>query len=264
MKILDEAEIKIRTIRKLKALRIIESGCSIASEVSLHALSRRADLAVLTSEFIGIEVKSEFDTLKRLPEQLEAYRQVFDRQILVVHEVHLEKIMNLVTDDIDVWVVSNKGSIVVKRPRLLKRTQYTSNLLKVLTLSDLRILVRPLKQGMRTRKEMNDVLQQLDQRLIQEFVHASFVRRYEQTSAKFWDAVRASKTIAREHLQELSRFKDRREKQKQAKNQEQQFWANWSDNLRLLDGAPSRSSHHLCHELHSEVRHIIAADEGVC
>lgn len=50
----------------------------------------RVDVAVLNGSFSGFEIKSERDTLKRLPKQVEVYSKILDYMTLVVADRHLE------------------------------------------------------------------------------------------------------------------------------------------------------------------------------
>jgi hypothetical protein len=58
-------------------------------EFSLQGGSTRADLAVLNGISHGYEIKSDRDTLLRLPQQVAAYSAVFERATLVVACRHL-------------------------------------------------------------------------------------------------------------------------------------------------------------------------------
>lgn len=49
----------------------------------------RVDVAVVNGTFSGYELKSDRDTLRRLPAQVEVYSKVLDRATLVVGERHL-------------------------------------------------------------------------------------------------------------------------------------------------------------------------------
>jgi hypothetical protein len=49
----------------------------------------RADLAVIGRSMDGFEIKTERDTLRRLPRQIEAYGRLFDRCSIVIAEKHL-------------------------------------------------------------------------------------------------------------------------------------------------------------------------------
>lgn len=54
----------------------------------LHGRAR-IDVAVVNGELHGFELKSERDTLQRLPAQMAAYNAVFDRVTIVVAENHV-------------------------------------------------------------------------------------------------------------------------------------------------------------------------------
>src|SRR5690625_4537558 len=57
-----------------------------------------ADMVVINGEIHGFEIKSERDTLERLPIQSKFYSKVFDTVTLVVSEKHIEKATKLVPD----------------------------------------------------------------------------------------------------------------------------------------------------------------------
>lgn len=50
----------------------------------------RADLAVIGRSMDGFEIKTENDTLRRLPRQIDAYGRLFDRCSVVVAEKHCD------------------------------------------------------------------------------------------------------------------------------------------------------------------------------
>lgn len=51
----------------------------------------RADLVVVNGCIHGYELKSDLDTLQRLPAQMRTYNSVFDRMTLVVGKSHIEE-----------------------------------------------------------------------------------------------------------------------------------------------------------------------------
>jgi hypothetical protein len=51
----------------------------------------RVDIAVINGKLWGYELKSNSDTLERLPRQAEIYGKIFDRMTLVVGDRHIEK-----------------------------------------------------------------------------------------------------------------------------------------------------------------------------
>lgn len=68
----------------------------IVEEMGVWSGTVRVDIAVINDELSGYELKSNFDTLKRLPRQIEIYGKVFDRMTLVVGDKHAERAASLV------------------------------------------------------------------------------------------------------------------------------------------------------------------------
>jgi len=58
----------------------------------------RIDLAVVNGKLHGYEIKSDADTLKRLPAQAEVYSAVFDLVTIVVGEHHLDTVRAIVPE----------------------------------------------------------------------------------------------------------------------------------------------------------------------
>lgn len=74
-----------------KALRIIE-------ELGVRHGSARIDVAVVNGIMHGYEIKSDCDTLERLPEQMTEFNSVFDRVTLVVGKKHLYQAIHIIPD----------------------------------------------------------------------------------------------------------------------------------------------------------------------
>lgn len=75
-------------------------------EMGLLNHTVRADLALLDDELMLVELKSEADTLRRLPEQVRVYSEVADRCLLVVAENHHTAAVKLIPEWWAVWVAS--------------------------------------------------------------------------------------------------------------------------------------------------------------
>lgn len=79
----------------------------------------RIDIAVINGQIEGFELKSERDTLERLPSQRDLYNKVFDRISLVVAENHRKAAEVIIPDWWGLAVaISCKGSVEVVRERL--------------------------------------------------------------------------------------------------------------------------------------------------
>lgn len=63
----------------------------VLDELGLRHGTVRVDIAVVNGFLHGYEIKSDADTLTRLPTQVDVYSKVLDRATLVVGERHVEK-----------------------------------------------------------------------------------------------------------------------------------------------------------------------------
>lgn len=70
----------------------------IIEELGIHHGTTRVDIAVVNGLLEGYEIKSDRDTLERLPEQMAAFNSVFDKMTLVVGKTHLFEAINMVPD----------------------------------------------------------------------------------------------------------------------------------------------------------------------
>lgn len=68
----------------------------VVDELGLKNGIVRADIAVLNGKMIGYEIKTERDTLNRLPAQIAAYSDVFDQAFIITSSNHLEKVEAMV------------------------------------------------------------------------------------------------------------------------------------------------------------------------
>lgn len=76
---------------KDKELRIIE-------ELGVQHGSVRIDIAVVNEIMHGYEIKSDSDTLERLPNQMTEFNTVFDRVTLVVGKQHLYRAIYIIPE----------------------------------------------------------------------------------------------------------------------------------------------------------------------
>lgn len=97
---------------KDKKLRIIE-------ELGVRHGSARVDIAVINGIMHGYEIKSDRDTLERLPEQMTEFNAVFDRITLVVGKQHLYQTIHIVPDwwGITIAKINTRGRVVFQTIR---------------------------------------------------------------------------------------------------------------------------------------------------
>lgn len=82
----------------LNHLHSKDSKVRVVEEFGVEHGASRVDLAVVNGILHGYEIKSDRDTLSRLPEQMDAYNAVFDKVTLVVGKQHIYDAVNLVPD----------------------------------------------------------------------------------------------------------------------------------------------------------------------
>lgn len=68
----------------------------VVDELGLRHGTVRVDIAVVNGYLHGFEIKSDADTLERLPSQIEIYSSVLDRATLVIGDKHLAKAKEMV------------------------------------------------------------------------------------------------------------------------------------------------------------------------
>jgi len=70
----------------------------IIDELGVNHGSARVDVAVVNGVLHGYEIKSDLDTLLRLPAQIKAYNAVFDKVTIVVGIQHIHEALELIPD----------------------------------------------------------------------------------------------------------------------------------------------------------------------
>lgn len=70
----------------------------IIEELGIRHGTARIDFAVINGIMHGYEIKSDRDTLDRLPEQVEEFNAVFDKLTVVVGKCHLYQAIHIVPD----------------------------------------------------------------------------------------------------------------------------------------------------------------------
>lgn len=209
---MDELAIKALVLSHVRMAKSPGRRPLVAPEFSLGSSGVRADLAILADEFIGVEIKSANDSLKRLSAQLQAYSSYFEQVIAVVAERHLSKMSNLDLHGAAVWALSEDGSIRLEKEAAQTRPINPCRLRDLMTQAEQRRL------GVTGDKLPTD---------LREAFADTFKRRYGSTSSLFWSSVGRRK-IRVADLSQLSRFSEIRTKQSQNRQARTHFWENWA------------------------------------
>lgn len=90
--------IRVSLIEKLRGLHAGDSKVRTIPELGIKHGAARVDIAVVNGVLHGYEIKSDRDTLLRLPDQMDIYNSVFDQMTLVVGKSHLYEAIKLVPE----------------------------------------------------------------------------------------------------------------------------------------------------------------------
>ncbi|WP_176592099.1 sce7726 family protein [Sphingobium sp. EM0848] len=220
---MDEAQIKAAILTHLRSTVRRGKKPTVTSEFSLGSASVRADLAILADEFIGIEIKSAADSLKRLPAQMSGYAMHFDRVILVAAERHLKRVSEADLCGAALWSITANGVIQTLHAGEANNIAPAAYM-NLLTQAEIeRLIYRPM-----ARMPMAPGLADRQIRLAFE---EAFEKRYTASSDAFWRAV-ARKRIQADDLSLLSRFAEERLRRKALAEKQADFWQGWADSLR--------------------------------
>jgi len=89
------------------------NDCLILEELGICHGSNRIDIAVINGLMHGYEIKSDKDTLDRLPDQQTAYNSIFDKVTLILTFRHAFKAIKLIPDwwGIQIAELSSRGTM---------------------------------------------------------------------------------------------------------------------------------------------------------
>ncbi len=112
---------KDKDIRKLLKKQIYaqyknENDTIIIEEFGLHQGDSRIDVAVANGSLLGYEIKSDYDTLSRLPQQIEMYSKILDHIVLLVGEKLLNHAQEIIPDYWGIITISGETLVELKIP----------------------------------------------------------------------------------------------------------------------------------------------------
>lgn len=123
------------TIRKAihqKKLRKqhLASNTLVIDELGLKHGKNRADIAVINGNLHGIEIKSDEDSLSRLPQQIQAYNDIFDKVTIYVGSKHAVDVQAMIPHwwGVTLTSVGLKGGILFDSIRIPQFNRSTDSL----------------------------------------------------------------------------------------------------------------------------------------
>jgi hypothetical protein len=91
-----DRQIRVSLRERLDVTHKTDPDTLVLEELGLCKGTSRVDIAVINGSIHGYEIKSERDTLNRLPSQQETYSKIFDKVTIVLGEQHLQKVYKAV------------------------------------------------------------------------------------------------------------------------------------------------------------------------
>ncbi|MCL2651706.1 MAG: sce7726 family protein [Candidatus Azobacteroides sp.] len=94
----------------------------IGNEVMYGTKRKLVDLLILNNnELIAIEIKTDNDDLRKIEEQVKESKKIFDYIIVCTTIAHLEKIMQLLSNDIGIYSINEQGIKKIRKPQKQKK-----------------------------------------------------------------------------------------------------------------------------------------------
>lgn len=109
-------EIKIDTIKWLLngGLSFNRLRNAIGTEVLFSVNKRKADLLIISKYLHSLEIKSDFDNIKKLKEQLPDYYKTFDKVSIITTPKHLQRVKKIITLSTGL-ILYNNGKFIIER-----------------------------------------------------------------------------------------------------------------------------------------------------
>ena len=119
----DDASMKEIDIKRMLAYHLLKENTTqaIFFEYSFHFGRRRADLiSAENGMIVGYEIKSAFDRIDRLVEQLNSYTQLFDYVYVVCDSKNINAIRKLSPERVGIYLCTPTGLKKVRKAKQIK------------------------------------------------------------------------------------------------------------------------------------------------
>lgn len=120
---LDDKEIRLTLISRLSTYKV----CKVFQEVTVPSGKARADIVAVNGHVVAYEIKSDFDSIKRLENQIQEFDKSFEMNYVVVGVKYSKSISNIVPD---YWgiIIAEKTKQNTTKLKFLRRAKINPNL----------------------------------------------------------------------------------------------------------------------------------------
>lgn len=162
MLMLNDNEVRKLLLNELNEKYKDDPDTRIVNELGIDFGSSRIDVAVVNGIIHGYEIKSDLDTLKRLPRQMSYYNRLFERMTIVASRKYYTEICRVVPKWWGIKIISSDGSrLIEKRKGRQFRYQDKELLLRLLWKKELEGLVDVLGYPKKMKKLKKNQLLEL-------------------------------------------------------------------------------------------------------
>lgn len=161
MKKLYDKDIRPLIYNKLAHLKEFSSDPSSIIIDELAVGDARIDIAVVNGKFHGIEIKSDFDSLIRLENQISFYNMVFDKITIIISEKFIDKVTEIVPNWWGIYIIDSSKNTKLKRIKIGKSNPCVNklSLIRLLWKEELInfLFQKNIKKGIKS-KNKNDLI----------------------------------------------------------------------------------------------------------
>ncbi|WEL58020.1 sce7726 family protein [Pseudomonas kermanshahensis] len=186
----------------------------LINEMVVANWARRADLALANGRLHGFEIKSAFDSLKRLPGQIESFQKHFDKVTVVAASKFIPEILKCYPEEVGVLEVCLRaGRVMFRQARSGRISEVRDRqiIASLITKAELEKLLRQegvYFQSGTSRKELLPFVDYLPVKRLKLFALACIKQRYQETFNAFDNARRITGSLG--SLSLLSRAENNR------------------------------------------------------
>lgn len=114
---------EIRQLLRRTTLRtyLSDPNSRVVEELRLSPAKAQVDIAIINGAFHAYEIKSASDTLRRLPDQIDSYRKIFDFVTVVTEGKYEREILRLAPSWVGISICSKDYLHLIRKPQ---RNQY--------------------------------------------------------------------------------------------------------------------------------------------
>lgn len=138
-------ESAVRDALRMEVLAGDPEKLCLLDEFWIPLSHERADLVVIDDHLRAFEIKTQKDSLKRLPRQASAYARVFDECVAVLHERHVAGAEEILPAWWGIWMLTeNTTSFIRIRPSGTNPSRDVETLVRLLWRNEAELAVQQL------------------------------------------------------------------------------------------------------------------------